>query len=309
MPGSHGLGLDASTVPDMPAIPQRIGTRSVTTYALPPASANNSRWLLPAGDQGRVNSCVVWALGYSAYGMLMTKQGVPGAPMAPMYPYSQIARGNDKGTSAARVLPLLAAQGIDTKAHYAPGDFDFTTQPSASERANAARYKLSGYTRLPVYGSSAKTAIKTAVAAGKPVVVGMHVRKNFWDINATNAVDYSYRPAGDIVGGHEMLIFAYNDKGVTLQNSWKSTWANKGTFTMSWDALLNSDDLIELHSMGNVLADSSTLPAPAVTPTPKPTATPTPTRTPAPVVTPTPTATPTRDAYDRWRDRYDGLKP
>ena len=88
----------------------------------------------------------------------------------------RVAHGKAYGAVA---LGMEQKQGIDTKAHYWQGDFDYTTQPDQSERANAAHYKLSGYTELPVSGSAAKQAIKEAISQGLPVPIGFTVHKSF----------------------------------------------------------------------------------------------------------------------------------
>lgn len=206
-------------------------------------------------------------------------------------------RGNDVGTWAGAALQLQKGQGIDTREHYGPGDYDVTTQPTAAERANAAQYKLSGYERLPVRGEAAKQAIKEAVAEGHPVPVGMTIHQSFNDLDAQSAMDYSYRPAGGALGGHETTIVGYNDRGVKLMNSWGENWGNQGFYTISWDVLVNSGILTEAHAMGDIAGRPAPAPAPTVAPTARPTASPTATPTVQPTAESTdePTTEPTWD--------------
>ncbi|GAA1962500.1 C1 family peptidase [Kitasatospora viridis] len=221
-----------------------------------PASADLSQYALSPGDQGQVGSCVTWATGYTGYGILMSEQGISGAPMAPMYIYSQIAQGNDQGTYASVALPMEQQQGIDTQADYWQGTTDFTTQPDANETANAAGYKLSGFAELPTSGDQARAAIEDAISQGEPVPFGFSVQQSFMDLNSQTASDYSYMP-GDtssdpVVGGHEITIVGYNDQGVTIENSWgTSNWGNGGFANLPW-SFFNAGVVDEVHAMGKL---------------------------------------------------------
>ena len=223
--------------------------------AAAPASASLQQYALSPGDQGQVGSCVTWATGYSAYGILMNEQGISGDPMAPMYIYSQIAQGNDQGTTGDVALGMEQQQGIDTKADYYQGDFDYTTQPDDNERANAAHYKLSGYQTLPV-GGGAEEAIKSSIAQGLPVSIGFNVRQSFMDLSGQAASDYSYQPGDDssdpVVGGHEVAVIAYNDQGVTIENSWGSGWGDNGYVNVPW-SFFTTGDVDELYSVGKLV--------------------------------------------------------
>ncbi|MEY9856172.1 C1A family cysteine protease [Catenulispora sp. GAS73] len=220
-----------------------------------PASASLQQYALSPGDQGQVGSCVTWATGYSAYGILMNEQGISGDPMAPMYIYAQIAQGNDQGTTGDVALGMEQQQGIDTKADYHQGDFDYTTQPDDNERANAAHYKLSGYQTLPV-GAGAEDAIKSSISQGLPVSVGFNVRQSFMDLSGQAASDYSYQPGTDggdpVVGGHEVAVIAYNDQGVTIENSWGSGWGDNGYVNVPW-SFFTTGDVDELYSVGKLV--------------------------------------------------------
>ncbi|WP_030809012.1 C1 family peptidase [Streptomyces sp. NRRL S-337] len=219
-----------------------------------PESADLSKYALSPGDQGRVGSCVTWATGYSGYGILMNEQGVKGTPMAPMYIYSQIAQGSDHGTTGPTALSMEQDQGIDTKDDYWQGDFDYTTQPDDNERANAAHYKLSGYTELPTDSSeSARPAIEDAISQGEPVAMGFEVPANFDEMrDAQAASSYSYQPEGSTGDGHEVTIVAYNDQGVKIENSWGDGWGDGGYFTVPW-SFFDSGFANELNAMGKLV--------------------------------------------------------
>ena len=220
-----------------------------------PAGASLAQYALSPGDQGQVGSCVTWATGYSAYGILMNEQGISGAPMAPMYIYAQIAQGSDNGTTGDVALGMEQDQGIDTNSDYYQGSFDYTTQPDANERANAAHYKLSGYQTLPV-GDGTEQAVKDAISQGLPVSIGFNVRQSFMDLSGQAASDYSYQPGDDssdpVVGGHEVAVIAYTDQGVTIENSWGASWGDNGYVNVPW-SFFTTGDVDEVYAVGKLV--------------------------------------------------------
>ncbi|ATL68216.1 C1 family peptidase [Nocardia terpenica] len=254
-PQSHGFGLDVqkaraaeqSDTSSGSPLPVLVGGAAGTE---PPASSSLQNYALSPGDQGQVGSCVTWATGYTGYGILMNEQKIDGGPMAPMYIYSQIAKGNDTGTYASVALPMMVDQGIDTKSDYKQGDFDFTTQPTDAERANAAHYKLSGDKDLTQAADRA-TEIKKAIAAGMPVPFGFDVKESFMKLDKSN-YNYNPSPGEKTVGGHEVTIVGYDQNGVTVENSWGSNWGNSGYFTAPW-SFITSADVNEVHAMGKLV--------------------------------------------------------
>ncbi|WP_167476805.1 C1 family peptidase [Nocardia arthritidis] len=237
--------LDRDTS-DGDALPVRVGD-----LGAPPATYSLKQYANPAGNQGRVGSCVTWATGYTGYGILMNEQGISGGPMAPMFIYSQIAKGHDRGTWAGVALPMERDQGIDTKSDYWQGDFDYTTQPDANERANAAHYKLSGAKDLS--SGDRILNIKKAISSGLPVPIGFDVRESFRNLNRNNSY-YDPDPSERVLGGHEVTIVAYGEDGVTIENSWGSKWGDNGFFTAPW-SFITGDDIDEIHSMGRLVTE------------------------------------------------------
>lgn len=251
----HGFGLDLAASRAARAAHRNTSSghalplRAINPAAVPSSSSLLSDTISP-GDQGQVGSCVTWATGYSGYGVLMSEQGISGGPMAPMYIYSQIAQGKDNGTYASVALPMEQKQGIDTRSDYSQGDFDYTTQPTAAERANAAHYKLSGYADLTSSGDL-RTNIESAIASGMPVPIGFQARQSFENLDSSN---YEYDPSGNdpVIGGHEVTIVAYDSSGVTIENSWGTSWGDGGYFTAPW-SFITGNDVTEVHSMGRLV--------------------------------------------------------
>ncbi|TWE11539.1 C1 family peptidase [Rudaeicoccus suwonensis] len=250
----HGMGLNIALAESMKHRNTSSG-RALAVHALDsssvPSSYSLESYALTPGNQGQVGSCVTWATGYSGYGILMNEEGISGAPMAPMYIYSQIVsdddNGQDDGTTASIALPMEQQQGIDTQSDYTQGTTDYTDLPTQSEITNAANYELSGFQDLTTSGDL-QTNIESAISQGEPVVIGFNARSSFENLNSS---DYNYDPSPSeaVIGGHEVTIVGYDQTGVTIENSWGTDWGDNGFFTAPWSFITGSD-ISEVHAMG-----------------------------------------------------------
>jgi C1A family cysteine protease len=184
--------------------------------------------------------------------ILENEQGISGHPQAPMYTYAQLARGNDQGSTPSDTFDILTSQGVDTMDDYWQGNFDYTTQPDSNERANAANWKLSGYTPIST-GSGIKAGVQQAIASGLPVAISIPVYMSFERISRQQATDYSYYPtSGDqYMGGHEITIIGYDTNGVRVQNSWGTSWGDSGFINLSWNYL--SRQVEEANAVGKLV--------------------------------------------------------
>ena len=134
-----------------------------------PTAVDLSQYNPPVGDQGNVESCVSWATGYYLRGWYAKRDGyypaggVAGTgSFAPMYLYSQLVHGQNVGTYFKDNLNLLE-QGIDTRADYTQGDYDYQDLPTAAEVTNGVNYKIASYRE--VGGSNLQRWIETTIAS------------------------------------------------------------------------------------------------------------------------------------------------
>ncbi|MCQ4042026.1 C1 family peptidase [Streptantibioticus rubrisoli] len=217
-----------------------------------PASVDLTKYAAAPGNQGQVGSCVAWSIDYSAYSILEHEQGISGGPQAPMFTYSQIVHGQNVGTSPEQHFQIATSQGVDTKSDYWQGDFDYTTQPTANEIANAAKWKLSGYTPLHT-GKQIKNDVESALGRGEPVVIAIPVYDSFFYLNQRQAASYTYSPAAgeQYAGGHEITIVGYNSRGVRVENSWGKNWGDRGYINLSWDFL--AKQVQEANAVGKLV--------------------------------------------------------
>ncbi|WP_308013908.1 C1 family peptidase [Streptantibioticus parmotrematis] len=239
--------------------PQAVGSKSKDKKAKKksqavPASFSLAKYAATPGNQGQVGSCVAWAVDYSAYSVLEHEQGIAGGPQAPMYTYSQIVQGRNVGTTPEDNLRIAMSQGVDAQSDYRQGNYDYTDLPTSAERANAASWKLSGYTPLHT-GSRIKADVEAAVAAGEPVAISIPVYNDFFSLTPQQAASYAYYPntGSGYAGGHEITVVGYTSKGVRVENSWGTGWGDHGYINLSWSYLANQVD--EANAIGKLVQD------------------------------------------------------
>jgi C1A family cysteine protease len=241
---THGLGLLKPAV--------KIAAKAPMTAIAAPTSVDLTPYAVPVGDQGQVGSCVAWAIAHGMMGWYANKYGMPTNDFAPMYMYSQINVGKsysppqDQGSYPTDGMSLASTQGDDASSDYGQGAYDWTTQPTAAQHANAANYKLTGYTTLfandaGLGGSALQVSIQNALAAGQPVAIGFPVRPGFDALSTTNLLDTD--TTGPIRGYHEVLALGYDANGLLIQNQWGTAWGNHGYGRLGWNVVTN--DIIE----------------------------------------------------------------
>jgi hypothetical protein len=227
---AHGLGAR------IPA--GRLAPRAARSAALAvlPAGVDLRRYAVAPGNQGQVGSCVTWAIDYAMLGWYARFDGRAGQPFAPMYTYSQIHFGaGDGGSYPGAAFEIARTQGNDTRAHYTQGDYNWQTPPSASEKANAAQFKIKNPTTLFMGANQVGVVglLKHALATNHPVAIELAVRQGF-DLLASNATAVDDDISSTVRGYHEVLAVGYDATGVVVQNSWGTGWANGGFGRISW---------------------------------------------------------------------------
>jgi hypothetical protein len=226
---THGLGAHRPTT--------RFAPRTARFAALDvlPVSVDLKQWAVTPGNQGAVSSCVTWAIDYGMLGWYSKYTGRAGQPFAPMYTYSQINGGVDRGSYPTAALEIAKTQGSDTRAHYTQGDYDWHTLPTAAEKANAANFKIKSYTTLFSGSGQAanSTLIKQALATKHPVAITMAVRRGF-DYLGANPAAVDDDITSTVRGYHEVLAVGYDAAGLVIENSWGTGWANGGFGRLSW---------------------------------------------------------------------------
>lgn len=225
----RGLGFVAGR--GRRAAPHTFGALSV------PAAVDLSQNAPAVGNQGAVQSCGAWAVGYYLRGWYAARDGhMPAGGLAPMYVYAQAAGGANVGTSFGANYAVVAQQGIDSAADYYQGFYNYWDQPTPAERQNALQWRSLGMQPLFLgrgQGAYAQQAIAAALAGGDPVTLGVPVYDNFWRANAGSY--YIAGVAGSYYGDHAVTAFKYDQNGVWVENQWGTGWGLNGWAELSWD--------------------------------------------------------------------------
>jgi C1A family cysteine protease len=257
----------------------------------------------PVGNQGSEGSCAAWSTAYAMRGYearrdvwasILPQTLNPAYNFSPAFVYNQLNGGVDNGISFPAALTLIEKQGVGTLADMPYIAGLFTTQPTAAARADAANYKISTFGYI---APTDLTSIKSEVASGVPVMLGIKVYNNFFALGSNNAVYASV--SGGYAGGHALTIVGYDNakSAFKVLNSWGTGWGTAGYGWIAYAVMpqiaLEAYSAIDSDGAPKVVVTPTPTPAPTATPTLKPTPTPTVKPTPTPTVKPAPTPTPT----------------
>jgi C1A family cysteine protease len=291
---NFALGFVEANPDDIARLPRIHHELSITPL---PSSIDLSSKMPAVGNQGSEGSCVAWATAYAMRGYearedvwsaIAPQTTSPAYNFSPSFVYNQINGGRDGGSAVPAALSLMVTKGAATLADMPYVAGKYTTQPSAAALLDATHYKLSSYGSI---APTDLTTMKTQLAAGIPVVLGIKIYNNFFSLG-NNAVYTAI--SGAYQGGHAVTVVGYNNaKGaVEIINSWGPYWGTAGYGWISYSAL--NQIVVEAYSAIDVDGPPSATPTPTATPTATPTPTPTPTPKPSPTPTPkpSPTATP-----------------
>jgi hypothetical protein len=183
-------------------------------------------------------------------------------PLAPMFLYSQIARGQRVGTTLQQNLGVLESQGITPISDYSYGTqaglYDYTDQPSDTDRVAAAHYRLvNAYWDYWVHAD--ERSIETWMSANhRPVVFVFNVYHNFEWAGQTDANGVSYPllvqpPTEDmgLGGGHMVIGYRTDACGVWVMNSWGNRYGKNGWAELSWSFIAQQAIvyLLQFHSL------------------------------------------------------------
>lgn len=198
-------------------------------------------------DQGSINSCIGWAMGYAALTTqkayrdgLTDRLAISRGAHSAMFIYNQVKEGSCmSGAYVHKAAEFLKESGTCFSEAF---DFPYTQcerQPEATLVAESQQHTIRDFLGLFKKVDPAKTKVtrtKQSIAEGKPVVIGMRIKESLKKLTRQNPV---WIPGGEFdktLGGHALCVVGYNDSlGVfELMNSWGPEWADAGFFRMSY---------------------------------------------------------------------------
>jgi len=148
----------------------------------------------------------------------------------------------DSGATIRDGMKVLQQMGCAPEADWPYDITKYTLTPPLKSIVNAQQFKITEYHRV-----TNLTALKTALAEGYPVVIGIKVYESFESNQvAQNGVVSLPQYGEQFLGGHAVLAVGYkddannNDQGyVFVRNSWSASWGDKGYFYLPYDYFSN----------------------------------------------------------------------
>ncbi len=205
-----------------------------------PAQIDLTPYCPEVRHQGYIFSCVGWAAGYGAMSIQRAamnqctdKEVITRNAHSALFLYNQIKTEDcNKGSRISDALQFLTEKGDCLANQF---DFDVNNcaqRPDSTVTKQARRFAIQDF--LTLFGVQESPELKVlrvkrVLARNKPVVVGMNVLRNFYDLK--NAL-YWHPDIGNTTpaGGHAMVVVGYDDRkeAFRLMNSWGKNWGENG---------------------------------------------------------------------------------
>lgn len=199
----------------------------------------------PVLDQGDLGSCTSQAIS-NAYLFEETKQKIVGQFLPSrlfVYYNERVLEGTVKYDSGAEIrtgFKTIGSQGVCPETEWPYVISKFRTRPPTATYTHAVKHKVLQYSRL----NQTLTDMKNCLANGYPFVFGFAVYSSFLSsaVSKTGVVP-SPGKRETMLGGHAVLCVGYSDaqSRFICQNSWGTSWGDKGYFIIPYSYLTNSN--------------------------------------------------------------------
>ncbi len=226
-------------------VPDRVDTRDyiykIIVRQFPLVSTLKDR-MPPVLDQGELGCCVSNAV-CNALAFLNIKSNKPIGFKSRIFNYynSRVLEGTVAEDSGCEIRDAIKSSNQTGDCYDMTWPYDiskFTLQPPQQAYTEAAQHKLVLYQRV----NQDRTSIKSCIVSGYPIVIGIMCYNSLGNPNVDNG-DIPMPTRKDYaVGGHCVLVTGYNDftRKYEIQNSWGTTWGNKGYGTLPYSYVENS---------------------------------------------------------------------
>jgi hypothetical protein len=196
--------------------------------------------------QGDIYSCVGWAVGYAGmtiqraiHNRCTDRNLINENAHSALFVFNQIKQDCNKGARLTDALRFLKERGdcLAKEFDFDVNDCQKTPVPALAQNAN--RFAVGDFVTLFESDASFEIKVKqvkNALASFKAVIVGMNVRRNFY--NLQNA-KFWWPEIGNVTpaGGHAMVVVGYDDRAgaFRLFNSWGQNWGDKGYIWVKYE--------------------------------------------------------------------------
>jgi len=224
-----------------------VGTSAPLSTAGLPSSVDLRSNCSPVEDQSNLGSCTAHGLA-GALQYLEKKAGVvPYINLSRLFIYynERVIEGTTNYDSGAYIhdgIACLVTKGACNETLWPYTISKYRIKPPSTAYTNGLSHRISQYSYID---NTNLTALKTVLANGYPIVFGFVVYASFESDTVTNTgvVPMPSPQSGDyILGGHCCLIVGFSDSTSRFlcRNSWGSSWALSGYFTIPYAYLTDS---------------------------------------------------------------------
>ena len=189
-------------------------------------------WCPPVMNQGPVGSCTAHGVTGAARFHIIRRATTYDFEMSRLQLYYDTralegTTASDAGAEIRNAIKTLAKKGVGHEELWPYDVACFAASPPPEIYDDAVQYQALSYERVEV----SAYALKQALAAGRPVVIGVSVYESFESdaVGGTGLVPMPQR-GERLVGGHCMYAVGYGQKPgtFTLRNSWDTDWGDAG---------------------------------------------------------------------------------
>jgi hypothetical protein len=224
-------------------------TYSGSKYNEIPLKANLRKYCPVAGDQKQFGACVGWSVGYGALTIMRAlKAGIEDPSQitamanSAAYIYNQIKLKPEDCSVGAYIedaLVLLKEQGDCLENSFNYNKQDCKAAPSPNLQTEAMQYRIQDFATVIQVDESGKSKIAKickVLATQTPLVVGIGITPDFWEILPGTQL---WDPLEDQAPNsyHAMVLIGYDnvEKQVELLNSFGPAWGRNGFIRMKYD--------------------------------------------------------------------------
>jgi hypothetical protein len=241
--GNHTLRVDAKDAAgNVGSATSIVGVNSTVVVLPPPTTTTPSAFSLvtpPVGNQGNEWTCAAFASGYGArsieqyYRTKATSYNTASNIYSPEYIYNQTKFSDcGSGTSITATLDLMKNKGVATWNSMPYSDANgCSLLPTAAQDADAALYKIGGYSKIL---NTDKVAIKSMINSNHAVIATIVADNSF--LNAKAGFIWKVY-SGSGAAGHALIICGYDDSknAYKVMSSWGTAWGDAGYSWIDYD--------------------------------------------------------------------------
>lgn len=191
----------------------------------------------PVYDQGQLGSCTANAI---AAAVDFENHGQDGAFLTPsrlwIYYQERVIEhtvNQDSGAQIRDGMKAVAQLGVCPETDWPYDISTFTDAPPQKDYTDALKDTILTYQAPP----QQLFALKSVLAAGRPVVFGFTVYESFESPEvAASGILPMPDPKEQVVGGHAVVLVGYDDAQdkFKVRNSWGTGWGQDGYFQMPY---------------------------------------------------------------------------